>query len=133
MKLDLEKTMADLREERRQQDEKDRAEIARLCADLEHLLINPSPEPDRLQRQAHLLDCYLYTVMRHNLHKDKQNGCLSETGIDLVLRIQKQCVDTMKAESAINYMRVLAPAPIHYMPPLPPPPPNFSERTGESE
>ncbi len=89
---------------------KNRAEIAALSADLERILENPSQDHDRLDRQSDLLDCLLYTIMRHNLRQDKENGTFSEDALNMALRIQKQSMDTMKASATVNYMHCIASA-----------------------
>ena len=57
--------------------------------------------------------------MRDTLRDDKENGHVSERTLDMALRIQKQCVDTVKAAGVLRYMESLGrPA----LAPLPHPP-----------
>ncbi len=93
----------------------DGAEIAALCADLAGALVKPDYGTDTLRRQAQLLDHLLYSVMAR-----KVDGG-GDAWIDLVLKIQKQCMDTIKAISAVDYMQAItAPRPR---------PPQIPERT----
>ena len=122
MSMDIDK----IRAERKEKREAERAEFAAYTADLERILTAPSPHINALERQADLLDCMLYAVMRHNLSRDKEGGAFSPDAIALALRIQKQGMDTAKAAGAVAYMQSIAslhsgvyPAPAA----LPPPPP----------
>jgi hypothetical protein len=119
-----------LRAEHDALEEKNRAEIAALCADLERSLASPAPGTGALERQGDLLDRLFTAVMRHNLQNDKRNGYIDENRIGTALRIQKQCVDTLKAAGALDYMKTLAlprwPVPL-------PPPPQIREQTSETE
>ena len=118
MTLDIDK----IRAERKEQEGKSRAEIAALTADLERVLSDPSPHINPLERQADLLDCLLYAVMRRNLSKDKESGNFSESGIALALRIQKQGMDTAKAAGALSYMNAIASLHAGVYPPMAQPP-----------
>lgn len=101
------------REERKQRDARekarDRAELAELCTDLEDTLQNPDFDVPALERQGALLDCIVYTLLRRNLRRDKKNGTIDRDDLEHVMRIQKQCVDTLKASAAIDYMNTLVP------------------------
>jgi len=117
----------------------DKAEIAALCADLERILESPSPHLSAMERQVDLLDCLLYSVMRRNLSKDKKNGSFNAESLEMALRIQKQCMDTMKASSTVEYMQCIASAAAGVYPPrvygetvhpLPPPPENEEQKEG---
>lgn len=137
MEYDAEKERAAREEERR----KDREEFAALCADLEHIIANPDFDIPMLDRQATILDCITYTLLRRNLRRDKKNACIDHDNLAYVLRVQKQCVDTLKAAAAIDYMdsvRCLSTGiyPPRYQPALAAPkplaeagPPKHDERT----
>lgn len=100
------------------EEQKRKARFAALCAQLEETLKDPNPFADTLVRQSDLLDKLLYTVMRNNLKRDKSNGGFSTSGLETALRIQKQCVETIKAQGALEYMQSInAPR----QGPLPPP------------
>ncbi len=126
-----------LEQARRERDEKlkkRQAEIATLCADLDRILTHPDPDTEKMDRQADLLDCMLYTVMRHGLHKNKESGTIDYDQIDMALRIQKQCMDTVKTASTIEYMQSITSIstgiyPPLYKEPLIPPPPKNDEQT----
>jgi hypothetical protein len=98
--FDLEKERA----EREEQDRKDREEITALTAELENILANPDMEIPALERQGDLLDCILYTLLRRNLRRDRKRGTIDFENLENAMRIQKQCVDTLKASAAIDYM-----------------------------
>ncbi|MCF8496139.1 MAG: hypothetical protein K9G62_05655 [Alphaproteobacteria bacterium] len=83
MNNEIEKYRAEQKEKR----EATKAEIAALTAGLERALADPSPHINPLERQADLLDCLLYAVMRRNLSEDKESGHFSTSGIELALRI----------------------------------------------
>jgi hypothetical protein len=122
--------------ERKERREKNRAEIAALATDLERILTNPSPHLSSLERQGDLLDCLLYTIMRRNLHTDKNNGYFDQDNVEFALRIQKQYVETVKAAGAIAYMQSIASYSTGIYPPLPfpavpPPPPHKHDEQTE--
>ncbi len=90
--------------------------MAEICTALTQTLSAPTTDHiDALQRQAALLNDLLYAVMRKNMERDVRRGFFDDDRLALALRIQKQCVDTLKAASAIEYMRGLsggAPTPL---------------------
>jgi hypothetical protein len=96
------------RAEREEQDRKDREEITALTVELDRMLENPNTGITTLHRQAELLDCMLYAVMRGNLRRDKENGAIDRGNLEQALRIQKQCVDTLKAAGTISYMQIIS-------------------------
>ena len=98
----------DIEREWQEKKDKNRAEIADLCTHLERVLTNPSPHINALERQADLLDCLLYAVMRRNLNHDKEYGSFDKDGLEMTLRIQKQCLDTLKASGTVSYMQAIA-------------------------
>lgn len=100
-----------------------------VCADLMHTLSVQTDGPidtDTLARQAKLLDDLLSAVMRRNLQGDLKRGHFSEYGLAMALRIQKQCVDTIKAASTIEYMKQIKAMQT-------PTPPQIGKRTSEAE
>ena len=95
------------RVERERRRKKYQAEIADVTADLERTLKNPDPDAPTLWRQGDLLDCLLYALMKDSLGNDRRMGRLCHDQITMALRIQKQCAETIKAATAIDYMTSL--------------------------
>jgi hypothetical protein len=93
-------------------------EIRDLTADLERILKNPSPHLSSLERQADLLDCLLTAVMRRNVDVARKNNYFREDDIGFALRIQKQCLETMKAAGTVAYMQSIASLTTGVYPPL---------------
>lgn len=82
-----------------------RAEMADICANLQHEIENPNPFATALERQVIVLDRLLYAVMRRSLKNDIENGDFNPDHLNKALRIQKQSMDGYKAFYAINYMQ----------------------------
>lgn len=83
------------------------AEIANICARLFDSMTNVEYPQSTLLRQAHFLDTMLYKLIDSYV-EDNDRDYRAEK-IILALRIQKQCMDTLKAHGVINYMRNLLP------------------------
>ncbi len=98
-----------------------------------------------LLRQTHLLDHLLYAVLGHHVKPDLENEYIpvgKEKWIDLVLRIQKRCAETIKIHSSSEYMKSITPAcgPLHEellkflppdsTPPMTPRPKNYEQKEG---
>ncbi len=100
------------REERERKYEKKhlqrRAELAHLCEELDAALTNPTPDAPVLTRQSAILDKMLIAIMRNNLKKDIESASFNEDRLNMALRIQKQCMDTIKTCAAIEYMQFIA-------------------------
>lgn len=107
--------------------EKTQARMSALCAGLERALEESGRDP--LARQADILDELFRAVLQSNLHFDKTRGCFKDEDLDTVLRIQKQCAETVRIDAASRYMRALTPPPLRVIPaPAPPLPPSGGER-----
>jgi len=105
MNFDFEKR----RLERAQRKQHAQSEISALCAELEMLLLSPPDgNTDILAKQATTLDAMLRAVMQRNINADKQSGKMDNDALSLALRIQKQCMDTLKTHAAIDYMQQMA-------------------------
>lgn len=120
--------------------------LVALADALTDTLQRPTPghhdyERETLHRQAELLNAFFATILKHQTEYEIECARSSTyEWIDLALRVQKQCTDTLKATSAIDYMKSLSPG----MPALPasnpfsayfdpPHPPKNNEQTGEPE
>jgi hypothetical protein len=80
-------------------------------------LANPASTHDRLHQQTALLHTLLCTIIKHQSEPEIARGCeVTHEWLELALRVQKQCVDTLKASAAIDYMQSLAP---RTLPPTP--------------
>ncbi len=90
-----------------QRHKKDLSDFDALCADLEHTLNFQAPEYELLNRQAIILDHLLTAMMQNQLGKDKRKGDFTPERIELILRVQKQCADTIKTNAAIDYMNTM--------------------------
>lgn len=104
------------------------AHLNALRDDLADTLTKTETGPDILHRHAHMLDEILMALMGDNA-TTRINERYISGWIDLVLRIQKQCADTVKTVEAIDYMKHISSknaAPL-------PPPPETGERTEGSE
>ncbi len=98
-------------------------EISRLTFSLREAITNPAYADTTLVRQAHLLDTMFFTVMKRYADGDYDNeytGQPDDHALAFAMSVQKQCVETLKALGAINYMKALKPA----LPPLPLPVPD---------
>lgn len=84
-----------------------KAVMTDLCKDLKEQLDDPSPFAGALERQVCVLDRLLYAVMRASLRDDIEKGHFNDDNLVKALRIQKQCVDTVKAVSVIEYMKAI--------------------------
>ena len=104
-------------------------EILTLCHDLAEALNRPDYGSAMLRRQAHLLDQLVYSVMNKHHEHVQTRGYFSDDLIELVLRIQKQCVETLKAVEAIDYMKSLSSARV--LRPIPPPPESGERTNGQ--
>ncbi|MCB1783935.1 MAG: hypothetical protein KDI13_08050 [Alphaproteobacteria bacterium] len=66
-----------------------------------------------LQRQAEILNTLFTTILDKKICADSKDfGYYTDTTqgwIEVALRIQKQCADTLKARAAIVYMNTIAP------------------------
>jgi len=93
-------------------------ELETLCAQLADALTNPAFGSHMLRQQAQLLDRLLYSVMTRKTQADLACGHASDDWIRLVLQIQKQCMDTVKAIGAVEYMKAITPA-MRALPPAP--------------
>ena len=98
----------EIKKAQQEREEKAKAEMTVLTADLERILTDPPPEKSAMDRHAELLDCMLYAFMRRNLNEDKQNGFFESRHLEFALRIQKQCLDTLKAKATVGYMQAIA-------------------------
>ena len=118
--------------------------FAALGAALAQSLVPDDKGEDMLRRQMQTLD----TLFTHTIH-DYTGSAEPPTGhgqthrLGFALRVQKQCIDTVKALSAMGYLEALSmsvtpPAfrqPTEKISTLPPSPPDFYERTelGEND
>lgn len=111
-------------------------EMSRLALSLDDAMHDPAYADRTLGRQAHLLDVMFFSVMKRYAdgdYDDEHTGAPDDKPLIFAMTVQKQCVDTLKALSAINYMKaiglnssMLPPLPM----PLPPPgPPDHDEQT----
>ncbi|MEM6781140.1 MAG: hypothetical protein AAF569_04700 [Pseudomonadota bacterium] len=85
-----------------------------LCDALEDALTTPMGIGDMLHRQAHILDTMMHLVVRDAMDsaRDKDRPMhFQERQINLAMRLQKQCVETMKATAAMEYMSAITPLP----------------------
>lgn len=120
------------KEKQKQEREERRQKMSTLCAQLETSLSPDGGIPDHnLSRQAHILEELLYAVLKSNIDTDIQKGYFNTQGIELALRIQKQCADTVKTAAAIDYMNMLNARHGAIIPS--PPPMKISERTDNSD
>lgn len=108
------------------------AEIETLCGDLENIIAKKSQTPALLLRQAHILDRLFLHMAGEAVESQINGGWGLQSDLTMALRLQEQCVDTIKARGAIQYMNALV---VHNalpggVPALPPPPQNDQ---GESE
>jgi len=62
------------------------------------------------------MDALMRAVLRANLKRDKESGYIDHDHIMTALKIQKQCMNTVKTKAAMDYMNALSPQ-------IPPPPP----------
>lgn len=95
------------------------ADIDRFAVPLREALTTPSAGGAALLRQAHLLDTMFLTVMRRYAggdYDDHFTGKPDDKALDLAMRVQKQCMDTLRAHSAISYMQAIAPGPSPLLP-----------------
>lgn len=106
----------------------DPEKIMALCHELADALSRPDYGSAVLRRQAHLLDHLIYSVMNTHYQREQTRSYFSSDLIELVLRIQKQCADTLKAVEAIDYMKSLSSARV--LRPLPPPPESGERNEG---
>lgn len=89
--------------------------LSTLTAQLEESLRIPGQDPALLARQAELLDQLFATLLKDKVINNLENGYSTATQdwLAFALRVQKQCVDTVKARGAIDYMQKLsAPRPM---------------------
>ena len=100
---------AERRQAKREQQKQDAQKtIAALMAELEELLEQP-PNPDILEQQATTMDALMRAVLRANLKRDKESGYIDHDHIMTALKIQKQCMNTVKTKAAMDYMNALSP------------------------
>jgi hypothetical protein len=108
-------------------------ELSDLSEQLADTMQNALNGPHALEAQAQLLNYMLCAVTKNHLRRDIEGGHFSPEWINLALRIQKQCIDTVKACATIQYMDMLSTGQ-HYtnlrcLTTPAPPPPDFYERT----
>lgn len=73
-------------------------------------LASPASTHDRLSQQGALLHTLLCTIVKHQSEREISQACeMTYEWLELALRVQKQCIDTMKAGAAIDYMQSIAP------------------------
>ena len=81
-----------------------------LCGQLITALHSPDYAQNTLRRQAHLLDRMLVAMLQRHLRPDEKRGYAEKADwVELILTIQKQCADTLRAAAAIDYMQALMP------------------------
>lgn len=122
MPFDIEKHNQDLEHAK----QKAQNDITALYTALEALIERPQT-PDTLEEQAHILNEIFTIIMRRNIKRDKERGYIDQDHLDLALRIQKQCNDTLKTRAAIEYMHNITKGDAH------PHPLKMLNQTGEHE
>ena len=112
----------DIERQREREKAVKRKRMAELCENLKQSLsLSQSRMPyDILHKQAELLDELFCALMKNNLRNDIENGYFSTSNMAHILHIQRQCMDTVKASEAIEYMKKLTyyrpPSPTHHIP-----------------
>ena len=83
-----------------------------LTKDLEQTLLPPNTKTENgdamLRRQAMLLDEMLMALMTDDVAAKIGTGSYMGSWVDMVLRIQKQCAETVKTVEAIDYMKTIS-------------------------
>lgn len=91
--------------------------MAEICESLTAAISDPTTDKiDALTRQARVLDELLHAFMRKSMAGDLRRGYFDDDNLAMALRIQRQCVETLKAASQIEYMKKLNAAPIKHAP-----------------
>ncbi len=86
---------------------------------LEDLLTTPEYNPDTLTAQTEILHALFTEILTHRVATRINNSKYYTSPMEwmmLALRVQKQCADTAKAQSAIEYMKHLNTAPASPVP-----------------
>ena len=93
-------------------------DLSMLCRDLADAMYQPVAGPDMLRRQAYLLDQIIYALMDKHVNARIESGAYLTDWLDMIMRVQRQCMDTVKTLEAADYMRALTTK----RPPVIPPP-----------
>ncbi len=86
----------------------DQKRLDDLRRELAATLTNPETGPDMLRRHAHVLDEMLMILMRGHLAERLHTGNSIERWLEMFLRVQKQCAETLKTAEAVDYMKFVA-------------------------
>lgn len=86
--------------------------ITPLTKTLEESLTDPHHNPDTLDTQSQILDQLFMTIMTQNIADRLENprpyrSDATMEWLAMALKIQKQCVETIKTKGAIDYMNSL--------------------------
>ncbi|MGB4106347.1 MAG: hypothetical protein WBK55_00965 [Alphaproteobacteria bacterium] len=82
--------------------------LAKLCASLTTALTDLDYPHMALMEQAHFLDRLFYRIVE-NIVEDRE---INKKTLDLALRAQRQCVETLRVHASIQYMRGITPIPL---------------------
>jgi len=82
--------------------------LGELCAEISAALTPARSQTEILHRQTQALDRLFSTVLDRYIGPKLENGQSLEYQLPLLLRVQRQCMDTAKAAETIAYMQGLA-------------------------
>jgi hypothetical protein len=105
-------------------------DIDSLCNDLDKILARRNQTPQMLLRQAHILDRLFVHFASEAVESITTHGDYYDSTLSRAMELQEQCVATIKARSAMQYMNALTQNQKAEPVLLPPPPENVR---GEDE
>jgi len=95
-----------------------KTKIQTLCTELAACL-NTSTDTieGTLRHQSEILSKLMAAYLKDTIAAAQKNGYLSADRLNLTLRIQRQCTETIKTAATIDYMQSLTPRKIISLPP----------------